>query len=148
MRTDCVPCPRRRPASNSYPTTLTWEQEKVPALLWTTHAGQETGNALADVLFGDVNPSGRLTQTWYRSVADLPSILEYDNIKHDRTYQYFTGEVLYPFGHGLRTPPSATAVRASSAAASRSRSPIPGAAPAPRSCSSTPGSATRGSSSR
>ncbi|MEV6784332.1 glycoside hydrolase family 3 C-terminal domain-containing protein [Streptomyces sp. NPDC051098] len=86
---------------NSYPTTLTWEQENVPALLWTTHAGQETGNALADVLFGDVNPSGRLTQTWYRSEADLPSILEYDNIKHDRTYQYFTGEVLYPFGHGL-----------------------------------------------
>ncbi|MFC7308193.1 glycoside hydrolase family 3 C-terminal domain-containing protein [Streptomyces monticola] len=86
---------------NSYPTTLNWEQQHVPALLWTTHAGQETGNALADVLFGDVNPSGRLTQTWYRSEDDLPSILEYDNIKHDRTYQYFTGDVLYPFGHGL-----------------------------------------------
>ncbi|MEV6104279.1 glycoside hydrolase family 3 C-terminal domain-containing protein [Streptomyces sp. NPDC051940] len=86
---------------NSYPTTLNWEQEHAPALLWTTHAGQETGNALADVLFGDVNPAGRLTQTWYRSEADLPSILEYDNIKFDRTYQYFTGEVLYPFGHGL-----------------------------------------------
>ncbi|NGN62583.1 carbohydrate-binding protein [Streptomyces sp. A7024] len=86
---------------NNYPTTLNWEQEHAPALLWTTHAGQETGNALADVLFGDANPSGRLTQTWYRSEDDLPSILEYDNIKHDRTYQYFTGEVLYPFGHGL-----------------------------------------------
>jgi beta-glucosidase len=86
---------------NSYPTTLNWEQEHVPALVWTTHAGQETGNALADVLFGDVNPSGRLTQTWYRSEDDLPSILEYDNIKYDRTYQYFTGEVLYSFGHGL-----------------------------------------------
>ncbi|NGO75074.1 carbohydrate-binding protein [Streptomyces sp. YC504] len=86
---------------NSYPTTLTWEQEHVPALLWTTHAGQETGNALADVLFGDVSPSGKLTQTWYRSEDDLPSLLEYDNIKFDRTYQYFKGEVLYPFGHGL-----------------------------------------------
>ncbi|WP_419992550.1 glycoside hydrolase family 3 C-terminal domain-containing protein [Streptomyces boninensis] len=86
---------------NSYPTTLTWEQEHAPALLWTTHAGQETGNALADVLFGDANPAGRLTQTWYRSADALPSILEYDNIKHDRTYQYFTGDVLYPFGHGL-----------------------------------------------
>ncbi|MEO3851360.1 glycoside hydrolase family 3 C-terminal domain-containing protein [Streptomyces sp. B8F3] len=86
---------------NSYPTTLTWEQEHVPALVWTTHAGQETGRSLADVLFGDVNPAGRLTQTWYRSAAGLPPILEYDNIKYERTYQYFTGDVLYPFGHGL-----------------------------------------------
>ncbi|MFE9649724.1 glycoside hydrolase family 3 C-terminal domain-containing protein [Streptomyces sp. NPDC006365] len=86
---------------NSYPTTLGDLQKNVPALLWTTHAGQETGNALADVLFGDVNPAGRLTQTWYRSESDLPSILEYDNIKHDRTYQYFKGDPLYEFGHGL-----------------------------------------------
>ncbi|MFE9686130.1 glycoside hydrolase family 3 C-terminal domain-containing protein [Streptomyces sp. NPDC006285] len=86
---------------NSYPTTLGALQREVPALLWTTHAGQETGNALADVLFGDVNPAGRLTQTWYRSEADLPSILEYDTIKHDRTYQYFKGDPLYAFGHGL-----------------------------------------------
>ncbi|SDJ39291.1 glycoside hydrolase family 3 protein [Streptomyces indicus] len=86
---------------NSYPTTLTWEQEHVPALVWTTHAGQETGTALADILFGDADPSGRLTQTWYRTEDDLPSILEYDNIKYERTYQYFKGEVLYPFGHGL-----------------------------------------------
>ncbi|OLF17173.1 beta-glucosidase [Actinophytocola xanthii] len=86
---------------NSYPTTLTWEQDNVPAILWTTHAGQETGRALADVLFGDVNPAGRLTQTWYRSDADLPSILEYDIIKARRTYQYFDGDPLYAFGHGL-----------------------------------------------
>ncbi|MFC4470788.1 glycoside hydrolase family 3 C-terminal domain-containing protein [Streptomyces xiangluensis] len=86
---------------NSYPTTLGDLQKDVPALLWTTHAGQETGNALADVLFGDVNPAGRLTQTWYRSESDLPSILEYDNIKHDRTYQYFKGDPLYEFGYGL-----------------------------------------------
>ncbi|MGP4045550.1 glycoside hydrolase family 3 C-terminal domain-containing protein [Streptomyces sp. 2A115] len=86
---------------NSYPTTLGALQKEVPALLWTTHAGQETGNALADVLFGAVNPAGRLTQTWYESEADLPSILEYDNIKYDRTYQYFKGDPLYEFGYGL-----------------------------------------------
>ena len=86
---------------NSYPTTLTWEHDNIPAILWTTHAGQETGHAIADVLFGDVNPAGRLTQTWYRSDADLPDILEYDIIKARRTYQYFDGTPLYPFGHGL-----------------------------------------------
>ena len=85
----------------SYPDTITWEQEHVPAILWTTHAGQETGSALADILFGDRNPSGRLPQTWYRSDADLPSILEYDIIAADRTYLYFKGRPLYPFGHGL-----------------------------------------------
>ncbi|MET0237351.1 MAG: glycoside hydrolase family 3 C-terminal domain-containing protein [Kibdelosporangium sp.] len=86
---------------NSYPTTLTWEQRNVPAIVWTSHAGQETGNALADVLYGSVNPAGRVTQTWYRSDADLPGILDYDIIKRDRTYQYFTGDPLYAFGHGL-----------------------------------------------
>jgi beta-glucosidase len=86
---------------NSYPTTLNWEQENVPAILWTTHAGQETGNAIADVLFGDVNPAGRLTQTWYASDADLPNILDYDIIKAGWTYQYFDGNPLYSFGHGL-----------------------------------------------
>jgi beta-glucosidase len=86
---------------NSYPTTLTWEQQHVPAILWTSHSGQETGNALADVLFGDVNPAGRLTQTWYRSDDELPSILDYDIIKADRTYLYYTGNPLYAFGHGL-----------------------------------------------
>lgn len=86
---------------NSYPTTLGALQQEVPALLWTSHAGQETGNALADLLYGDANPSGRLTQTWYRSESDLPPILDYDIIKSDRTYQYFKGQALYPFGYGL-----------------------------------------------
>jgi beta-glucosidase len=86
---------------NSYPTTLGREQENVPAILWTSHAGAETGNALASVLFGDESPSGKLPQTWYRSDADLPDILDYDIIKSDRTYQYFKGKPLYPFGHGL-----------------------------------------------
>jgi len=85
----------------SYPMTITWEQGHVPAIVWTTHAGQETGHAIAGVLFGDVNPAGRLTQTWYRSTADLPDILDYDIIKARRTYQYFDGQPLYPFGFGL-----------------------------------------------
>ena len=86
---------------NSYPTTLNWEQDNVPAILWTTHAGAETGHAVADTLFGDNDPAGRLTQTWYRSDADLPDILDYDIIKSDRTYLYYRGRPLYPFGHGL-----------------------------------------------
>ncbi|MFG2088108.1 glycoside hydrolase family 3 C-terminal domain-containing protein [Spirillospora sp. NPDC048824] len=86
---------------NSYPTTLNWEQQNVPAILWTSHAGAETGNALASILFGDESPSGKLPQTWYRSEKDLPGILEYDIIKTDRTYQYFKGKPLYPFGYGL-----------------------------------------------
>ncbi|WP_199431482.1 glycoside hydrolase family 3 protein [Qaidamihabitans albus] len=86
---------------NSYPTTINWAQDNVPAILWTTHAGAETGNAVADVLLGAANPSGRLTQTWYRSADDLPGILDYDIIKFARTYQYFDGAPLYPFGHGL-----------------------------------------------
>jgi beta-glucosidase len=86
---------------NSYPTTLNWEQDHVPAILWTTHAGAETGHAVADTLFGDSDPAGRLTQTWYRSSADLPDILDYDIIKSDRTYLYYKGRPLYPFGYGL-----------------------------------------------
>lgn len=86
---------------NSYPDTINSEQANVPAILHTTHAGQETGHALADVLFGDYDPSGRLTQTWYRSDSSLPSILDYDIAKAGMTYQYFQGDPLYPFGYGL-----------------------------------------------
>jgi beta-glucosidase len=86
---------------SSYPYTLTWADAQVPAIIWTSHAGQETGNALADVLLGRHSPTGRLPQTWYRSDDDLPDLLEYDVIKARRTYQYFDGTALYPFGHGL-----------------------------------------------
>ncbi|HEX6197721.1 MAG TPA: glycoside hydrolase family 3 C-terminal domain-containing protein [Jiangellaceae bacterium] len=82
----------------SYPVTMDAEAD---TLLWTTHAGSETGNALADVVFGDVNPAGRLTQTWYTGTDDLPSILDYDIIKTGMTYMYYEGTPLYPFGHGL-----------------------------------------------
>jgi beta-glucosidase len=86
---------------SSYPMAICWEQEHVPAILWSSHGGQELGHALADVLFGDRAPAGRLTQTWYRSVQDLGDIREYDVIEGRRTYLYFEGTPLYPFGHGL-----------------------------------------------
>ena len=86
----------------SYPDTITWEQQNVPAIVWTTHAGAETGHAIADVLFGDYNPDGRLSQTWYRSDSDLPPALNnYDVISSDQTYLYYKGDPLYPFGYGL-----------------------------------------------
>jgi beta-glucosidase len=85
----------------SYPYAINWVNEHVPAILYTSHAGQELGNAVADVLFGDYSPAGRLNMTWYRSVEQLPDIMDYDIIKGNRTYQYFDGDALYPFGHGL-----------------------------------------------
>ena len=87
--------------TSSYPYGITWEDEHLPAIVWSPHGGQELGNGLADVLFGEVDPSGRLTQTWYRSAADLPDILDYDIIADDMTYLYYRGTPLYPFGHGL-----------------------------------------------
>ncbi len=86
---------------SSYPYALTWAQENVPAIVWTCHGGQETGHAVADILLGEQDPAGRLPQTWYASLADLPGLLEYDIIKARRTYLYFEGTPLFPFGHGL-----------------------------------------------
>ncbi|WP_116245724.1 glycoside hydrolase family 3 protein [Nocardiopsis sp. FIRDI 009] len=87
--------------SSGYPFGVTWADTHVPAILWSAHGGQEYGHALADVLFGDAEPAGRLTQTWYRSADDLPDLLDYDIIGAEGTYLYFGGEPLYPFGHGL-----------------------------------------------
>jgi beta-glucosidase len=86
---------------SSYPYAIDWAQEHVPAIVWSSHGGQEFGHALADALFGDTSPAGRLTQTWYRSAAQLPDLLDYDIIAADATYLYFRGTPLYPFGHGL-----------------------------------------------
>jgi beta-glucosidase len=86
---------------SSYPYATTWADEHVPAIIWTAHGGQEAGRALADVLLGSHPPTGRLAQTWYRSDDDLPGIGDYDIIKSKRTYLYFDGAPLYPFGHGL-----------------------------------------------
>src|SRR5450755_1787695 len=86
---------------SSYPYALGWAAERVPAIIWTSHGGQEAGRGLADVLLGRHDPSGRLPQTWYARDADLPGLLDYDIIKSRRTYLYFEGRPLYPFGHGL-----------------------------------------------
>lgn len=85
----------------SYPFAVNWEQEHIPSIIYTSHSAQELGHAIADVLYGDYNPAGRLNMTWYKSIEDLPDLMDYDIIKGKRTYQYFDGEVLYPFGHGL-----------------------------------------------
>jgi len=84
----------------SFPYAINWTAEHVPAIVHLTHGSQELGNALADVLFGDVNPAGRLVQTWPRALSDLPPMMDYD-IRHGRTYQYFEGQPLFPFGYGL-----------------------------------------------
>ena len=85
---------------SSFPYAINWTQENIPAILHMTHASQEMGNALADVLFGDYNPGGRLVQTWPKSLDQLPPMMDY-NIRNGRTYMYFKGEPLYPFGYGL-----------------------------------------------
>lgn len=85
---------------SSFPYAINWTQEHIPSIIHMTHNSQETGNALADVLFGDYNPAGRLTQTWVSDISDLPPLLDY-NIRNGRTYMYFKGKPLYAFGYGL-----------------------------------------------
>lgn len=85
---------------SNFPFAINWSQENVPAILHVTNNSQELGNGLADVIFGNVNPAGRATQTWVKSITDLPPMMDYD-IRHGRTYQYFKGKPLYPFGFGL-----------------------------------------------
>jgi beta-glucosidase len=84
----------------SFPYTINWTQDHVPAIVLMTHNSQESGNALADVLLGDFNPAGRLVHTWPKSIDQLPPMMDYD-IRHGRTYMYFRGSPLYSFGFGL-----------------------------------------------
>jgi beta-glucosidase len=84
----------------SFPVALPWAAANATTILHMTHASQELGNALADVLFGDASPGGRLGQTWPASLEQLPPMPDYD-IRHGRTYMYFRGEPQYAFGHGL-----------------------------------------------
>lgn len=76
-----------------------WESANIPAILNAWYPGQDAGNAIADILFGDYNPSGRLPVTFYAKDSDLPAFNSYE--MKNRTYRYFGGEVLYPFGYGL-----------------------------------------------
>ncbi|MBI5668560.1 MAG: glycoside hydrolase family 3 C-terminal domain-containing protein [Chloroflexi bacterium] len=78
---------------------INWADAHLPAILETWYGGQSAGTALADVLFGDCNPAGRLPITFYKSVNDLPPFEDYN--MEGRTYRYFRGEPLYPFGYGL-----------------------------------------------
>ncbi len=71
----------------------------MPAIVEAWYPGEEGGTAIADVLFGDYNPSGRLPVTFYKSIAQLPPFENYS--MQGRTYRYFKGAPLYPFGFGL-----------------------------------------------
>lgn len=86
---------------SSYPYAITWAAEHVPAVVWTSHGGQELGNAVAEVLTGGHSPAGRLPQTWYASGDELPAPTDYDVIGSQWTYQYSRRRHLFPFGHGL-----------------------------------------------
>ncbi len=74
-------------------------QEKASAIILAGYGGQQGGNAVADVLFGDCNPSGRLPVTYYKSIDQIPAFENYDMT--GKTYRFFTQEPLYPFGYGL-----------------------------------------------
>ncbi|HYU28435.1 MAG TPA: glycoside hydrolase family 3 C-terminal domain-containing protein [Gemmatimonadales bacterium] len=78
---------------------VNWAQEHVPAIVAAWYGGQAAGSALADVLFGDYDPAGRLPVTFYKSVDDLPPFDDYRMA--GRTYRFFKGTPLYPFGYGL-----------------------------------------------
>jgi len=78
---------------------VNWAQEHAPAIVEAWYPGEAGGTAIAEVLFGDYNPAGRLPVTFYRSTEQLPLFEDYAVAGH--TYRYFTGEVLYPFGYGL-----------------------------------------------
>ena len=84
---------------NGSALAINWADENVPAILEAWYPGQAAGTAIADVLFGDYNPAGRLPVTFYHSVEDLPPFDDYDMT--NRTYRFFEGEPLYAFGHGL-----------------------------------------------
>lgn len=79
--------------------------QNVPGIVWVGYNGQFQGEAMARVLFGDVNPGGKLNATWYKSVQDLPVITDYtlrgDATKNGRTFWYFNKDVSYEFGYGL-----------------------------------------------
>lgn len=84
---------------NGSALAVNWADEHVPAILEAWYPGQSGGTAIADILFGDYNPAGRLPVTFYRSVEQLPPFTDYD--MQERTYRYFTGDPLYEFGFGL-----------------------------------------------
>jgi beta-glucosidase len=85
---------------NGMALAVNWVDENIPAIVEAWYPGQAGGAAIADVLFGDYNPGGKLPVTFYRKAEDLPPLGDYD-ITKGRTYWFFEGDVLYPFGYGL-----------------------------------------------
>ncbi|MCX6268097.1 MAG: glycoside hydrolase family 3 C-terminal domain-containing protein [Bacteroidetes bacterium] len=85
---------------SGFPLSINRINDRVPGVISSWYNGQAQGAAIADVLFGDYNPGGKLTSTWYCSVSDIPAMDHY-NVRENRTYQYFTGTPIYPFGYGL-----------------------------------------------
>lgn len=82
--------------------TIGWAQQNIPAIIEAWYGGQAQGQAIADVLYGDYNPSGKLTSTWYSSLSVLPNnLMQYDIRKNHYTYMYHNREPLYPFGYGM-----------------------------------------------
>ena len=77
-----------------------WMDQNIPAIIDAWYPGEQGGTAIAEVLFGDYNPAGRLPLTFYNSIEDLPAFNDY-NVKNNRTYMYFEGKPLYAFGYGL-----------------------------------------------
>ncbi|WP_245653469.1 glycoside hydrolase family 3 C-terminal domain-containing protein [Sphingomonas pituitosa] len=86
-------------AMNGSPINLAWAKDNAAAILEAWYPGEMGGQAVADILSGRTNPSGRLPLTFYRSTDDLPAFGDYAML--GRTYRYFSGTPVYPFGHGL-----------------------------------------------
>jgi beta-glucosidase len=85
---------------SSFPYAIAWSQQNLPAIVHMTHSSEEEGHGLADVLFGDYSPAGRLNQTWPTGDAQLLPMMDY-NIRHGGTYMYSKEKPLYAFGYGL-----------------------------------------------
>lgn len=85
----------------NYPYSILKIHERFNAILWSATGAQDLGSAMAETLFGDNVPAGRLNMTWYRDDSQLSDMDEYDLVKGKKTYRYFPGTPLYPFGYGL-----------------------------------------------
>jgi len=84
---------------NGSALSIDWENENIDGIIEAWYGGEAAGQAIADVLFGDYNPAGRLPITFYRSITDIPAFDDYS--MKGKTYRYFEKPVLYPFGYGL-----------------------------------------------
>ena len=85
--------------NNGSAMAVNWEAENIPAIIESWYPGQSGGTAVADVIFGDYNPAGRLPVTFYRSIDQLPDYADFN--MEGRTYRYFRDKPLYEFGYGL-----------------------------------------------